>query len=388
MEKVKAALITPADIRYSYRSSERHIYDYTKYLIEHGIDAEVLMPEAPLRFSVERKDYRHIKERFKNVPQVKVGVQHLRLPFSYNLFVYSRLPRDRMIYFPYSIYDYIWNIITKPKGQKYIIAAYSMHIKNGHIIEGHKYLEWTLNAFMRLVFSTRESKKNIYHHVITHKAGRYLESLGIPKKNIFYVPTFVDSEFYTLAANKTRQIKVLHIGGINKDVGVMIDIIKELKKSGDYVDFDFYFIGDQQSTELLEMQKSDENIHCLQKVTDGEKFKIFATMDVIIVPAVETFSRIMLEGMSSGLYVIASSKNPAAWEVRRLGARLYIAEHGNASDYIRFLNKLFKFKSRKIQFRDGRITNQKIARNTFDTEVILKQMLRMFLKVGMDDKDS
>ncbi len=385
---MKVALITPADIRYSYRSSERHIYDYTKYLHEHGIDAEVLVPDKKPEGAKERKDYAYIKERFKNVPKQNVGCVHLKFPFNFNLFAYSRLPRDRMVYFPFSIYDYVWNIVTKPKGQRYLIAAYSMHIKHGHIVENHRILEWILNSFMRTILTTSEARRNIYHHVITREAGKYLESLGIPRRNIFFVPTFVDSRFYTLASNKTRKLRVLHIGGVNKDVSIMADIIKRLKLSGDYGNFEFYFIGDAQDPWLLDAEKTDSNIHCLKGVTDAEKFRIMATLDVIIVPAVETFSRIMLEGMSSGLYVIGSSKNPATWEVRETGAKLYIAEHGNAGEYIKFLRELYRLKARPRDFHSGRVTNQNIARKRFDTKIILKQMMQMFIRAGSDGKDS
>ncbi len=382
---MKVSLITPMDIRYSYRGTEVDIYEYAKFMQGKGIAAEVLVPDYSFDGLVERSDYGRVYSLYKNVPKRSIKGRRFLLPFNYGLYVYSGLPEDSIVYFAYSIYDHIFNIIRKPRGQKYIIAAHSMHIKHGHIIEGHQYLEWMLNSFMRFVFSTKEAKKNIYHHVITNAEGKYLEELGIPKKNIFYIPTFVESGLYSLAKNKSGRLHVVHIGGVNKDASRVVAVINALQGKQGNVSFDFCFIGDKQPRELSDLIKANKNVHCLRNVTDIEKAKVLKNADVIIVPAVETFSRAMLEGMSSGLYVIASSKNPAAWEMQGLGANVYIAEHEKIEDYVKFLMRLYKLKSSRSDFYSGRIINRRIAIERFDKRVILREMVRMFINVDSDN---
>ncbi len=382
---MKIALITPVDIKYSYRGTEVNIYEYAKFMLDNGIDAKVLVPTYQSNEFTERKDYREVYSLYKKVPTRRITGRKWTLPLGYVLYIYSGLPRDSTVYLPYSIYDHIVNIIRKPKGQKYVIAAHSMHLKNGHIIQNHRIMEGMLNGFMRIVFSMKEMRENVYHHVITREQAKYLMTLGISKDNVMYVPAFVNTGPLKLKQNCSETLRVLHIGGVNKNAEVVLSIIEELRSSGMGKDFEFYFIGEKEPDGLIAIAEASQNVHCLGPVKEADKPGIISSMDVVIVPAVETFSRAMLEGLASGLYVVASNMNPAAWEIQKMGAHISIPKNGSAREYVKELEALLKLKRSRARFNAGRKRNREIAIKRFDKKVVLGEILEMFEKVSAKD---
>ncbi len=54
--------------------------------------------------------------------------------------------------------------------------------------------------------------------------------LGIEKNNIFYVPMFIKSMGYHTHKNKSKRLKIIRIGGINKGATTILEIIISNKK--------------------------------------------------------------------------------------------------------------------------------------------------------------
>lgn len=380
---MKVSLITPVDIKHSYSATEVQVYDYAKMLIENGIEASILVPKYKGLEFPSRTDYKLIKNHYKNVTQKGIKGRKIILPFKFTLYVYSDLTSDSTIYFAYSIYDHLINIIKKPKGQKYIIGAHSMHLKNGHILEGHNIIERFFNFLIKsFVFSNKEIAKNVYHHVINKAEKKYLLKLGIREENIFYVPTFVKTKDYHLSKNQSSKLKILHMGGANKGAGIVLQIIDKAIKTNKLDLFEFYFVGQKMPGELYQYAKKYKNIHIEKGIKENKKADLLSRMDVMIVPSVETFSRSMLEGLASGLYICASNKNPAALEIKTMGAKIYVIRNNNTYKYLEVLAKMINEKRLIEKFESGRRINREIVVRKFDEKVVLPQMLDMFIKVG------
>lgn len=383
-DSLKIDFVTPIDIKYSYRATEVQIYEYSKFMIESGVESNVLVPTLPDTMSLPkaRTDYQAIHEYFKKVPEKSIRGKKVVLPFNYTLYLYSGLPRDSVIYFAYSIYDHIWNVLTKPRGQKYVIAAHSMHLKDGHIIEGHRILESFLNFFMKVTFSIGDAKRNVYHHVITTGEAEYLKRLGISEKNIIYVPTFVDTTVFRPRKNGSDKLQVMHIGGIDKDVSVVIGFINRMRDMGILDLFEFYFIGNNQEAELLDLSEKSSTVHCFTAIDEEQKANIMSKMDVMLIPAVESFSRSMLEGLSSGLYIIADSRNPAASEIKSKGGKIALV----GKDVSQYIEELKNLKERKLasrsNFYSDRVTSRDIIIREYDKAVVLRKILEMFMVVA------
>ncbi|MCL5099853.1 MAG: glycosyltransferase [Candidatus Marsarchaeota archaeon] len=377
---MKVYLITPVDIRYSYRATEVQIYEYAKYMIDAGIDARILVPKYSNVMTLqERKDYEKIKALYKKIPKKEIAGKVVRFPFNFNIYMYNNLPINTTIYFAYSIYDHLYNIITKPKGQKYIIAAHSMHLKDGHIIKNHAILEAILNNFVKFIFLSKDRRENIYHHVINNEEKRYLLTLGIRKENIIYIPTFIDVKVFRLRHNNSNKLSVIHIGGKQKDANVVTEVISKLKQRNLLAEFDFYFVGEEMPESVIKSSESNTNVHVLGAVNDGTKVKLLSSSDVLIVPAIETFSRTMLEGLASGLHIIANGTNPAAVDMLSLGAKIDLVR--TIEEYVNALINLVEKKKVGSLDKETKV-NRNVALN-FDKTVTLPKIMRMFMEVSM-----
>ncbi len=358
------------------------MYEIAKFLAENQIKTDVLVPKYEDMKSAPRKDYLEISKRFDSVSIKYIDCIKLSLPLNYHLYFYPRLPGSEVIYFPYSIYDHFLNIITKRKGQIYVIAAHSMHLKNGYIIAGHRFVESVFNWFLRnFVLSNKEVINNVYYHVINLEEAEYLKSLGIKRSKIIYIPTFIDVSSFEFGPNSAKRLQVVHIGGKNKNAEAMLDIITALGKTDKMGHFDFYFVGKEQPKELERLADFYSNIHCLNEISDYEKIKLLRKMDIMIVPAIETFSRSMLEGLASGLYIMANGMNPAAVEIKKLGGKMSITNGNDTTAYVTQLERLFKRKNSDRSFYSKRFENHSLALKYFDKKIILNRFLAMFNKL-------
>lgn len=382
---MKVSLVTPMDIRCSYKATEYLVYEYAKFLLDSGISAEILITNTGKKYPLI-KNHRWASERYKKVPKRGVRCKEIILPFKYHLFLYDGLPNESIVYLPFSIYDYIINILRKPKGQKYIIGCHGMHLKMGHIIKGHDILERMLNAWVRsILFIRRGEMKNLYCHAINKEQAEYMKrTFGFRPENIFYVPIMINAGDYRSKGNNSRKLRVVHIGGMGKDMQIVLDIVNKLSETGKLSMFEFYFIGER-STVAEDAYRKFGNIYFLGMIGDKDKFRALGEMDAMIVPAYETFSKTTLEGLASGLRIL-SSRRAASWkDVTDIGIELSVTENGYAEEYTRPLIKLAELKCKGKDINPHRKMNIRKTIENFDEKVILQKMLTLFLKV-IDDE--
>ena len=367
---MKVNLITPIDIRYSYRGTEYWVYEAAGYLMRRGIDAEVLITETGSRKALNSK----AASEFAEVPARMIKSSRLSLPMNFKITTYKDLPKDSILYFPYSIYDYAINIARKPGSQKWIIGSHSMHLKHGHIIKGHRWLELALNAVMKNVIR----KNNLFYHVVNIDQERYLVDLGIEKDRIFRIPPFIDVKDFRAKPSTGKKLKVMHLGGVEKNAEAVSRIIGRLVELGQIGSFEFYLIGKQPES-IIQYKKrlKHGSISIFPSISEVEKRKVMGNMDVMLLPAVENFSKSMLEGLASGLYIIAGEMNPAFSEVLKRGA--FGAASKNDSEYVSALRAALEMKL------DGRLDKYKksnvSAAEFYDRKVIMPLIEKMFRKV-------
>ncbi|MEM3715371.1 MAG: glycosyltransferase, partial [Nitrososphaeria archaeon] len=154
-------------------------------------------------------------------------------------------------------------------------------------------------------------------------------------------------------------------------------IIKLLDKKGQLNNFDFYFVGNAPDLKRYEITES-ENIHILGTISELEKLKLLSSSDCIIIPSYETFSKTMLEGIASGLYVLTSKKNAAWKDFINLGIKMFIAENGFPKEYINTLKGLAKIKQRNKNPNPYRYNNKKRITRYYSESTILPEIQKMF----------
>ena len=379
---MKVYLITPVDLKYSYRATEEYVYSYAKYLKEHGIDAEILITKKGNKQQTLLPNYKEVVKPYDNIAKKPVKCKEIVLPLKWHIFVYKDLSKEGTIYFPYGVYDYLFNILFKPKEQKYVIGSHSMHLKMGRIIKNHEILEWLLNFIVKSVlFLRRKEKDNTYFHVINSMQEVYLiKNFKINKKNIFYVPNFIDTSKYSLAKNSSKKLRVVHIGGMEKDASVVFDIIKFLEEKRVLDKFEFYFIG-KLDKQIEEQYSSLKNVRILGQIDDHTKLKVLSSADCMIIPSYEAFPKTLLEGLLSGLYILTSKRNSAWQDFVYFGIQMFIAENGFSGEYLQAIINLSEKKGRSVNINPYREPNRDIVIKNFDKRNVLPQIFKMFKTV-------
>lgn len=376
-------IVSPTNIKYSIRGTERTVYTYADYLYKRGIAVTILNSRkynskdtGPLN-----DDTMGFYNTYKHIPQKDVSFIGVKInkPLEYCMSFYPKLPREGTVYLPASIYDYLANVVLKsrisPKA-KFLIGEHALQFKNIGNIKSINTYRKILNAVVKPHFR----KRDIYHHVINKTQINYLTSLGVNKHNIFYVPNFINTDIYRIREKKDKFV-VLHIGGSAKDSYRVIDICNELIKRGEIKKFIFYFIDKNQPESLKVLTKKYErNIFHLEPIDQLTKRKILGMSDVIICPALETSSVTMLEGLVSGAAALADfNYNPFAREVRDLGASVYSMNNDDISTYV---DKLLYLEDNRSSMNKNRQKDRTLIKDNFGKGIILPRIERMFLEVN------
>ncbi len=377
---MKIDFVTPLDVIYSTRGTEKHLYEYALFLDGNGMEARVLVPRyANLGRLKKIEGYRELEKRYGSLEKIGIYGRKFSLPFKYDLYSYEGIPGDSIVYFPFSPYSHILNIIAKPRGQVYVIGSHSLHLKKGRLLVGKSFLEYALNGLMRLALRGEETRKNVYYHTLTGEQTRYLkETLGIGRDRIICVPNFIETGRFRTGGNRSRSLQVLHIGGIQKDSGAVISIMDLLAKRGLIGNFVFHFIGGDQPEGLANYERAG-NAVLHGKVGNAEKVRLLSEMDALVMPAVEAFSVTLLEGMASGLYVV-SRDNYYANEIKEKGAHIALAAPGDIAGYCEALLGACRMK-RKGRLKGMGMENRRIAERFFGKQAVLKQIRAMFEKI-------
>ncbi|MCL4379213.1 MAG: glycosyltransferase [Candidatus Marsarchaeota archaeon] len=377
----RISLISPLDIKYSYKGTEYHVYEYAKCLVENGIDAELLITGAS-GYHPSIKNYKRISAEYSMIPHRKIPCSEILLPFKWHHFMCRNLPKESIIYLPFGPYQYLFNIATKPRGQKYIIGCLAMELKFGNLIEGNDALEIIAKVAIRIALSKGADTRNYYFHAINKAQVEYLVGLGVKKDRINYVPLMLDTSKYHISNNKARKLRVIHVGGTGKASAMVAQVIEALSEESQMDKFEFYFMWSNQPEEVRKCAATYENVHLLGSPSEERKAKILSAMDVMIIPSTEAFSKTMLEGIASGLHIVVSKRNPASLDVRALGVNMTITERSEPSEYIEELVKLANLKIKLgSKFNKSKRRYREIVVENFDRIQVLPKIFEMFMKI-------
>ncbi len=379
MAKPRVAFVTPVDPRHSFRGTEKIIYKYADYLARNSLETEVLVPSY--HFSSKQKALNRVSLP-KTIEEHRIHGVKVRLPFRYDLYFYYPLPKGAVVYLPYSPYTNMPNLISKPRGQKLIVGLHGLHLRNGRLTDGHDAMEGMLVSMLKLLVLSREDiTRNVYYHAINSAQKEYLSSLGIDRSHIFHIPVSIETEELKAAQGGSGPLRVLHIGGKDKDASRVAEIIVELKRRHMLDGFEFFFIGKDQPDSLVELARRNKSVHLLGSITDAGKNLQLSKADVMLVPALEAFSVTLLEGLASGELVIARRSNPQTAELRSTGISLLQAD--DLSSYLSALLGASRMK------RAGRLStlgrrNAAVVRRRFSAAALMPKILKMFESVARD----
>ena len=198
---------------------------------------------------------------------------------------------------------------------------------------------------------------------------------SLPMKNIYCVPNGVNSSRFLPVERKAGRPRLLYVGRLEKSKGV--DRVLNVFKTHN-LDIEFTIVG----SGILENMLNDlpDNVKYMKNISDSELQEIYRNSDIFIFPStLENFGNVVLEALSSGLYVIASEQ---------LRPRFDFAEKMNFLEYINPVEaEIFKALENvkgNIKYTEvysNRIIMHNYIKKTYDWSQVLDQFYSELRKI-------
>ncbi len=143
----------------------------------------------------------------------------------------------------------------------------------------------------------------------------------IPMKNVFCVPNGVDSSSFIPGERKTGRPRLLYVGRLEKSKG--IDMVLNVFKNHN-LNIELTVVGSGNLEN--DFKNVPDNVKYLKNIPDSELQKIYRDSDAFIfISTLENFGNVVLEALSSGLYVVASQNlKPRFNDIEKMNFLEYI----------------------------------------------------------------
>jgi glycosyltransferase involved in cell wall biosynthesis len=354
-------------------ATEDLTYYYAKFLKARGKDVEMLLAYSFGTSARLKPDYKVYARKYGSLKERKIGFTKIRTPVPLFSLIYLRDLPSGTTYIPYSFYDYLLNLVLKRKDQTVVFGGHCLEVYTKYPV-----MRSIINVAERIIFRLRGN--DIYFHTINLAQKRYLMRLGLPERNIFYVPNFIDYKDFPVKANSTRKLRVLHIGGASKNSEFLPRILDRLMENGEFERFEFFLIGFSQPPEVVRYAKAHKNIRIMGYVSEREKYALLRSADALVITSRETFSIVALEALECGP-IIVSRPNPAVETMRDLGASLFMLSDDEPDSYVCAFHKLMRLKAKPRRMAAVRARNKRVCERHFSSRRILPQFAAMFDKI-------
>ncbi len=370
--------ILPSNITKTIRGTEQFTLGLAAYLSNY-LNVTVLEPNHN---NVSYKRPKGIDKKYSKLKLDKIKMKKVKMPFGQYMFSFKGIPKEGIVYLPFDFFSEMPALLSKPKGQIYILGvAHGLHLQNGKLAHHGNIGKIVLRIAMALlVLKGRDFKNTVYYHTNNSEQSKYLLKAGLPKNHIFQIPNFIDAKEFYITDNKSKKLKVLHIGGVNKNADFVVKIIDEMITQKILYNYEFHFIGREMPKRLEDLSRIYKNIIIHGFIDNKTKARIMSSMDVLLLTDIETFSVTMLEGLASGLHIISCDGNPAAYELKALKASVYILKSESIDSYIKTLKMIDKFKMSNL-INVNRNINREIVLSKYSEEVVCKEALGVFQKI-------
>lgn len=293
---------------------ETHLDDLLSYLSDNGINVFVITYQ-PLTTKIKGKFYERRKTAMIfRLPWIGGNLFHKLEPFFLLEFIYLTFPlllfslffvlfMNRKIDIIHSqgiTATFIGLICGKVFGKKHISSVHAIYnLSNGSLKAN--LIKMLLNNSDKIL-------------TLSNRSMRELSDIGVQECKLARYYYWIDQNEFNIQGKESakrelgwdNKIVVLFVGRLIEIKG--IDIFLDLAKNVKHDNVRFVAIGDGPLEKLLGEQKID-NFSFLGKIENDRISKYYKSADILCVPSKyeEGYGRVILEGLSCGLAVVASN---------------------------------------------------------------------------------
>ncbi len=234
----------------------------------------------------------------------------------------------------------------------------------------------------KLIFRKfQNSGKKFLIHVQNSYQGIYYKKLNFDPSMIVELP-YNNVNFSAYSCEKNKEFSVVYLGRLMDSKGV--DVLLELEKK---IDVKFHIVGQGPYIERLRAGKN-ENTIVHGYVSNAEKLKILSECDAIVVPSInESLSISAIEGLASGLYLIASSTAMGPKYIVNQDNIFGRAINRNAKAFLKEIDRIRDIKMRNPDdYYREKILRRDIAKKIFDSSVVDREFIKMLNLITDENK--
>ncbi len=226
-----------------------------------------------------------------------------------------------------------------------------------------------VNYLNRIIYKMVE-KNILFKNIKTvHLLNCYNKKFIPDRIKTFCVPNGIDSDKFIPKMNKNSVAKCLFVGRLEKSKGIqaIINAFNMLDKR-----YDLSVVGKGPLSEPVKKNTGDR-LHYYGYIDDSKLIDLYGSSDVFIFPStLENYGNVILEALSSGLYILASST---------LRPRFDFAEKMNYLEYIspeeNGILKSLENINKKIEYSsnyDNKLKMHEYIKQEYDWKLILNDL--------------
>ena len=313
--KLSIVFVMLADLR-TGQGTETSVLNYIKYAPFDKADVTILQTNL---LPKERIDQDAIKELTKNVKIITINTYQRSVIFKFLSRLHIARPIWSLLVFPiaFKLYkiknkepfqglenaDIVYllsnNFSSLFKGSKAIVIGTTHCWDPGTVFgKGNK-----LKLFLHKLEYRRNSHTISGFHVFANYAN-YLPNIN--KKYNLALGSGVDTDLFHPKKVKNKKVKFLFLANLNECKGVKV-VIEAWKRIKDKSNMELHIAGGGDLSDYVrkEAEASDFTYHGVLPLE--ELSELYRSCDVFVYPTgCDTFGLVVVEALSSGLYVIAS----------------------------------------------------------------------------------
>jgi len=366
---------------------EKAAFYYLKYKPEYV--KNVTLVQTPLLdksgFRLNDKDLENIYKNVNiiHIDPVYVKIEKLVAP-SPKIFRY-------LIYYPllfllrFTFYRNLYEKTQKPDIIYLFRNDFSFFFKKENFLVGSTHswqppkgsISKIINKITGLIF---RNKIKVYHSFPIYSDR--IKQL-FPDKKIISIPNGVETNNFKPVQNKSEKIRFLFVARIEECKGIfrLIDAWMDYK---DLENVELNIVGSGSAVDdMLKRISGIKNINYLDRVQENELYEIYGKSDVFVYPSnCDQFPLVILEALSSGLYVITTEKFKDMYQEFEKVNGLYFCSNDKKcfSEGIKYaINNIEIIRSKKELLHN-------IAKEYYDWKILVKKLYDEMIKVYYEYK--
>ncbi|MEX0929741.1 MAG: glycosyltransferase family 4 protein [Balneolales bacterium] len=312
---MKIALLTDGIYPFVMGGMQKHSYYLAKYLAKNKVRVDLYHTVAPDNhidyegiFTLE--ELKFINPIQFEFPRLKYFPGHyLRESYIYSQQIYDHLVNNLDVVFIYAKGFTAWKLLNQ-KRRGYNFPPIGVNFHGYEMFQ--KAPSWKLKLQHYLLRPTVKAMITRADYVFSYggKINKIIEGRGLQASHIIEIPTGIEKDWIiTTARQPESRRKFVFIGRFERRKGIE-EINSVLESLIETDDFEFHFIGAIPGDVRLRSRK------CVywNSITDEEQIKgILRGCDVLVCPSYsEGMPNVILEGMASGLAIIATNVGAVA----------------------------------------------------------------------------